>query len=309
MSLQDPHGHGETRHLENTPSAVFLSARGTAPLNLALPWVLEFRVVGTASTIQLQLRDAMVLGRKDPERDVNPEVDLTPHQALAKGVSRKHAVVLVKEGRVSVKDLNSTNGTRLNDLDLLPEKEYRLRHGDELTLGQLRLQVRFMVVPAHETGTWGLKAGAPAEKKTDAAPSNGTSSTHTASVDIPTVGGGRRALVIEDDSDVGNVFRMALEHAGFSVTVMKSTGLAMDDVLTKQPDVIVLDLMMPDLSELNLVRYVRKHESSKHIPILVISGVTGGYQMGKAMEAGADVFLGKPVSIEELVKAVGTTLK
>src|SRR5690606_489019 len=131
-----------------TNSARLLTNRDTRPLDTSQPWVLEFRVVGSATTVQARLKDVMVLGRADPDRNIFPEIDLTPFDALRKGVSRRHAAILVREGRVTIKDLDSTNGTRLNNFELIKENEYRLRHGDEISLGQLQLQVSFNVVPA-----------------------------------------------------------------------------------------------------------------------------------------------------------------
>jgi two-component system KDP operon response regulator KdpE len=67
--------------------------------------------------------------------------------------------------------------------------------------------------------------------------------------------------------------------------------------------------MLPDMNGLDLVRYVRKQHGQTHVPMLVVSGATGGFQMNRALEAGADVFLGKPVAVDELVQAVSTAIK
>jgi CheY-like chemotaxis protein len=279
----------DTRDLAATSTGRFIRPRDTGPLDRKLPWVLEFRVVGTASTIQTQLKDVMVLGREDPDHNVFPEIDLGPYHAYTQGVSRRHAVILVRDGRITIKDLGSTNGTRLNDYDLLPEQEYRLRHGDELILGQLKLQVLFAVVPARQDEE-PLAEAVPVEAK------------------APVVGGGRTILIVADDADVGVVFSTALEQVGFKVKTVNNAVYALADVTEAMPDAIVLDLVLPDLSGLDFVRYVRKNSGERYVPTIVISGATGGFQMNKAFEAGADVFLGKPVSIEELVLAVNAAL-
>jgi len=189
-----------------------------------------------------------------------------------------------------VRDLNSTNGTRLNNVLCKPGEEYRLRHGNELTLGTLRLQVSFAVVPAL-TDT--QRVGA--TTKETAHPSAS--------------GNGKRILVIEDDNDVGNVFRMALEYAGYKVLLVNDVTKALGVVFQGMPDAIILDLMLPDMNGLDLVRYVRKQKTQKHIPMLVVSGAIGGFQMNQALAAGADAFLGKPVAVEELVQAVANAVK
>jgi len=273
----------ETRHLDSTASARMLASRDASPLDPGLPWVLEFRVVGSPTTIQLRLKDVMVLGRADPERDMNPEIDLTPFDALSKGVSRRHAVILVRNGRVTVKDLDSTNGTRLNNFELIKETEYRLRHGDELALSHLHLQVLFNVVPARQ---------------------DSDSLVLNQALNIPRIGRGQHVLIVADDPDVSAVFQLSLARAGFQVSTARLAGTALTELMERKPDLVILDMALPDASGLEHVRFIRKNVS-KSVPVMVTSGATAGYHMGKALEAGADLVLGKPVSVQELVKAVG----
>jgi CheY-like chemotaxis protein len=293
MSADDLQPKPNTRLLnqpqhQETPMPV----RTTSPLDV-VPWVLEFRVVGTASTIQVQVSESMTIGRSDADGISQPEIDLTPHGAYTHGVSRRHAQILSKSDRITIKDLNSTNGTRLNGYVLSPDHEYRLRHGDELTIGQLRLQVLFAVVP-----TSGDNTPMPGMMKTSKPEGE----------NIPHVGSGQHVLVIEDDSDVAAVFRLALEHAGFEVAVYNNGGAALTAVSSKLPDAIVLDLMLTDVSGPDLIRYVRKQEGGADVPMLVVSGATGGFQMNQALEAGANLFLGKPVNVHELVQTLGDLL-
>ncbi|MBZ0287669.1 MAG: response regulator, partial [Anaerolineae bacterium] len=163
-------------------------------------------------------------------------------------------------------------------------QEYRLHHGDELTIGQLHLQVLFAVVPVNERPM-------PADP----------------SLAIPRLGKGQHVLVVEDDSDVAAVIGMILEHAGFQVTVVNNAVAAVGFVTQKLPDAIVLDLMLPDMNGLDLARYVRRQEQpGQHVQVVVVSGATGGFQMNQAMKAGVDLFLGKPVGVSELVEAFAT---
>lgn len=277
----------ETRHLPLLPADTPLPLRATGPLDEVLPWVIEFRIVGTASTLQVQVNEAMTIGRSDPQRGIFPEIDLGPHNAQAKGVSRQHALVIAKDNRIAVKDLGSVNGTRLNGRVCKPNLEYRLRHGDELDVGELKLQVRFAVVPTL----------------------HGVADENAAKhAMIPVVGHGQQVLIVEDDEDVGKVFSLALEHAGFSATVVHSVAEALGAVTLKLPDLIVLDLLLPDMSGLELLRYVRKEYAQQHVPLIVVSGATGGFQMNQAKDSGADLCLSKPLSVEDLVRAVASML-
>jgi two-component system phosphate regulon response regulator PhoB len=280
----------KTRHL-GLPNAndtdPNIPIRVTGPLDDALPWVIEFRVVGTARTIQVQVHEAMLIGRSDPHRGIYPHVDLDPHGAQSSGVSRQHAAILVKNNRIYVKDLGSVNGTRLNSYSLVPQHEYRLRHDDQLEIGQIKLQVRFLVVPT-----------------TDISPAEGD----TTQTQIPVIGQGQHVLVVEDDHDVANVFSVALKHAGFRVTSADTATAALGFVSEKLPDVIVLDLMLPDMNGADLAQYLRTHFPNQHIPLIIVSGAPEGFHASQARGAGADLLLGKPISVNEFVQAVGQVL-
>ncbi len=273
-----------TRYLETATPKSMMPRRVTGPLDEVLPWVLEFRIVGTASTVQVRVAEVMTIGRSDPERGIEPDVNLSPYSAHVMGVSRKHAEITAKDNNIMLKDIGSANGTRLNGYALNPNQPYRLRHGDEVTFGQLTVQVLFAVVPL-------VKNARPEDTV------------------IPAVGNGQRILIVDDDKDVASVFGMILEQAGFDVE-MVNTGVAALNILADDlPSALVLDLMLPDMNGLDLARYVRKHEASdQHIPVVVVSGATAGFQMNRALEAGADQFLGKPVGVDELVEAFTTLM-
>lgn len=272
---------GKTHQIDELPEFVGTPRRvTTGPLDEVLPWVLEFRIVGTASTIQLRVSEHMIIGRGDPARGAFPDVDLGVHGGHVKGVSREHAHIVASDDSITIKDNGSANGTRLNGHMLTPREPYRLRHGDEVTFGQLAVQVLFAVVPLMKDDS----------KLEDTA--------------IPNVGGGLNALVIEDDTDVASVFGMILEQAGFKVNVVHTGAAAIGHMSMALPDAVVLDLMLPDMDGLDLAKYIRKEEGTdKHVSLVVASGVTGGFQKNRALEAGADLFLGKPVGVDELVDA------
>lgn len=94
-------------------------------------------------SITARLHDErLIIGRADEGDTQPPDLDLTPFGASQNGVSRMHGA-LTAEGNIPyIQDLNSSNGTRINGFQLPPEKPYRLRDGDELELGSLRLIVR-----------------------------------------------------------------------------------------------------------------------------------------------------------------------
>lgn len=269
----------QTKHLGQQADRGTMPRRVTSPLDEVLPWVIEFRVVGTAATIQARVSETMTVGRRDPESGFEPDVNLTPYAAHMMGVSRRHAVIQAKDNTISIKDNGSANGTRLNGYVLTPHQPYRLRHGDEITFGRLTLQVLFAVVPL-------------------------VSSNRSEDTIIPNIGKGETVLIVEDDTDVACVFGMILEQAGFRVKVVHTGGAALSSIDEQKPKAIVLDLMLPDIDGLDVVKYIRKqHPEDERVIVVVISGATGGFQMHKALDAGVDLFLGKPVGVDELIDA------
>ncbi len=97
-------------------------------------------------TLAVKLKERITVGRAGADGE-QPDLDMSPFEALDKGVSRLHAVFLYRDEQIYIEDLNSTNGTRINGLKLVPGRQYRLRNGDELEFGSLRVVVRLVRVP------------------------------------------------------------------------------------------------------------------------------------------------------------------
>jgi len=82
------------------------------------------------------------LGRLTSGQAVVPDIDLTPYQAYEQGVSRLHATIRIDgKGRVSIIDMGSSNGTRVNGTKILPNTPRPLQHGDMVALGKLVFQI------------------------------------------------------------------------------------------------------------------------------------------------------------------------
>lgn len=98
-------------------------------------------VLDTAQTIPLDGREEYTLGRSAEGQPISPNIDLVPFKGYELGVSRLHALVRLEGKKVTVMDLGSVNGTRLNGQKIQPHRPYVVTHGDSLVLGKLKLQV------------------------------------------------------------------------------------------------------------------------------------------------------------------------
>ena len=111
------------------------SAEGAGPTSVRLT------IGDRKRTVEIQLNKAIHMGRLDPASDVFPEIDLTDDGGLEKGISRRHARILKREGTVVVEDLGSINGTFINGKRLAPYLPETLVSGDNLQLGRLLIEV------------------------------------------------------------------------------------------------------------------------------------------------------------------------
>ncbi|MBX3172284.1 MAG: response regulator transcription factor [Candidatus Eremiobacteraeota bacterium] len=115
-----------------------------------------------------------------------------------------------------------------------------------------------------------------------------------------------RALVVDDEPAVRRFLRTSLEPRGYHVSEASSGGEAIEKVAGSRPDVILLDMGLPDLSGVEVTRILREWCS---IPILVLSVRDGEADKVAALDAGADDYLTKPFGLNELLARVRAALR
>jgi hypothetical protein len=101
----------------------------------------SLHLLDTGQVLPLTGRNEFTLGRISEGQPIMPDIDLSPYQAYASGVSRLHAVVKRDGPRVILMDLGSANGTYINGKRLTTNVEQILNHGDIVALGKLKIQV------------------------------------------------------------------------------------------------------------------------------------------------------------------------
>ncbi|MBD3240060.1 MAG: response regulator [Chitinivibrionales bacterium] len=118
-----------------------------------------------------------------------------------------------------------------------------------------------------------------------------------------------RILVIDDEELGRNLMRDTLSPCGFDVTTLAGPNEALEQVVEIAPDVILTDLMMPEMSGYELVRKLKTCEYTLTIPVVVVSVLEDVDDRVKALEAGADDYLQKPYSKSELLARVRNLVK
>jgi two-component system, OmpR family, alkaline phosphatase synthesis response regulator PhoP len=118
-----------------------------------------------------------------------------------------------------------------------------------------------------------------------------------------------RILVVEDDLDIAQLVARYLEKSGFVPEVVSSGRDALTAVAAQAPDLIVLDLMLPQLDGLEVCRAVRAREATAAIPIIMLTARAEESDRIVGLELGADDYLAKPFSPNELVARVRALLR
>ncbi len=115
-----------------------------------------------------------------------------------------------------------------------------------------------------------------------------------------------RALVVEDDPNIVDLIRSNLAVRGFD-TIVSNDGLrALRLLETESPDIVLLDLMLPEIDGFELCRQIREQSS---VAIIVVSARGGERDKVSALNVGADDYMTKPFSIEELLARINATLR
>src|SRR5213079_1155828 len=113
-----------------------------------------------------------------------------------------------------------------------------------------------------------------------------------------------RILIVDDDSDIQRLVSYNLSQAGFQVSAAVTGLAALHAVEERLPDLIILDIMLPDLGGLEVCRLVREREKSRRIPIIMLTARTEEIDRVVGFEVGADDYVMKPFSPRELVLRV-----
>lgn len=118
-----------------------------------------------------------------------------------------------------------------------------------------------------------------------------------------------RILVVEDDPDIGHLVTRYLEKAGFSVELLTSGRDALAAVTANPPDLLVLDLMLPHVGGLEICRAVRGTAATSTVPIIMLTARAEESERIVGLELGADDYMAKPFSPNELVARVRALLR
>jgi two-component system, OmpR family, response regulator RegX3 len=115
-----------------------------------------------------------------------------------------------------------------------------------------------------------------------------------------------RILIVEDEESLADSVRYNLEREGFAVTVASDGRRALERFRAEQPTLVILDLMLPEVSGLDLCRAIR---AESDVPIIMVTAKDSEADKVAGLELGADDYVTKPFSVRELVSRVRALLR
>jgi CheY-like chemotaxis protein len=119
----------------------------------------------------------------------------------------------------------------------------------------------------------------------------------------------KTVMIVEDEPDAAELFAEMMRLNGHRVIKTYSSRPALSLIDQEKPDVILLDIMMPDLSGLDVLRYMRRDPRLALIPVVVVSAKATPADIRAGLDAGATIYLTKPVSYVDLKNAVDGALQ
>lgn len=119
----------------------------------------------------------------------------------------------------------------------------------------------------------------------------------------------KKILIVEDEPDTAEMFAEMMRMSGYQIYKAYNGASAVALLKAEKPEAVVLDLMMPDLSGLDVLRFVRGDKALARIPVIVVSAKSLPSDIKDGLEAGASVYLTKPVGYLDLKAAVENAIR
>lgn len=120
----------------------------------------------------------------------------------------------------------------------------------------------------------------------------------------------KQVWIVDDDEEMTQAIGLMLKMLDCEVTSFHHARSAAKTLLTgKTPQVLILDINMPEVSGLDMLEFLRRRPQWKQLPIIVLSSESADSTVDQALQLGADAYVMKPVTIEELEKAMTTALR
>jgi len=114
----------------------------------------------------------------------------------------------------------------------------------------------------------------------------------------------KKILAVDDESDVLLILKTALMSEGFAVTTATNGMDAINIAGEVKPDLIVLDMMMPELNGFETLKRIRENSENQNVPVIMLTGVSDKDRIREALGLGIDYYMVKPFEFHDLISKV-----
>ena len=115
--------------------------------------------------------------------------------------------------------------------------------------------------------------------------------------------------IVEDDPNISEIEGYALKSSGYSVSVFDTAREFYSAIAERRPDLVILDVMLPDEDGLSILKKLRSRSDTKRVPILLVTAKTTEMDKVKGLDTGADDYLTKPFGVMELIARVKALIR
>jgi DNA-binding response OmpR family regulator len=119
----------------------------------------------------------------------------------------------------------------------------------------------------------------------------------------------KKILIVDDEPNIVAAVEFLLQRSGYEVHVARNGDEALQQVEACNPDLVLLDVMMPARSGYEVCKRIREHAGWEHIKIIMLSAKGRDAEVNKGLAIGADLYVTKPFSTRDLMSKIGTLLE
>ncbi len=118
----------------------------------------------------------------------------------------------------------------------------------------------------------------------------------------------KKILIVEDEPNIITLVSILLTARGYEVKGVGDGQAALDAVATMKPDLLLLDIMLPEIDGLEVCRKIKANEATRHIPVVMLTAKRTNEDLAKGEQAGADEYITKPFKAEKVIRTIQRVL-
>ena len=119
----------------------------------------------------------------------------------------------------------------------------------------------------------------------------------------------KTVFCIEDEANIRELIEYTLKSVGFEVCGFENGQSFFDELSFKTPDIVLIDLMLPDMDGMEILKRIRETEETKNLPAIILTAKSGRMDKIKGLDSGADDYIVKPFDVLELVSRINAVLR